>query len=493
VLFTPPTPTSVGTPTGDGAAVWPSYMPAGQNGIVMQNQAYFGCVEPGADGASVRAGSGGTTDLERNIGALGELWWVNTTGAALPARLNQANGLGYLPTGPNGHGAAGTTVPSVSANPSDTAGGMPTTLTGTTCGGGACSNCKKDIWNAVGPNGNDALENFKPTVNPQITGGYQWVVFMSRRMYGNIGVINPYASDPREANEIDVGATPRYPSPKKLWVAAINTTPGAGTDPSYPAFYLDGQELYAGNSRGYWVLPQCIVPTTVALETSSTVCTVDSDCCSTGPGTPAHCVLDIPIATNPPTKHCITTPATAVCSADGAACNVDGDCCNLASEGARCSGGVCKVPPPQGYPASESVSYDFQGTCSGGVVIADASQGQAPVWQYILTDQTVPAGTSIGITLQTAPTEAGLATATPATSYSISTTVTQPMTLSSPLIPSGMGFVAQPVDQYLRAQTPAQASQLWLRITVTLNASSNLQSAPTLISVQPTFDCLASE
>jgi hypothetical protein len=139
------------------------------------------------------------------------------------------------------------------------------------------------------------------------------------------------------------------------------------------------------------------------------------------------------------------------------------------------------------------VSYDFQGTCAGGVVIADASQGQAPVWQYILSDQTVPAGTSIGITLQTAPTEAGLATATPATSYSISTTVTQPMTLSSPLISSGMGFVAQPVDQYLRAQTPAQASQLWLRITVALNASSSLQLAPTLISVQPTFDCLASE
>jgi len=489
VLFTPPKPTTLGV-TGDGAAVWPSYMPAGQNGIVVQNQAYFGCVEPGADGASIRAGSGGTTDLERNMGALGELWWVNTSGTALPARLNQANGLGYLPTGPNGHGAAGTTVPSVSANPSDTAGGMPTTLTGTTCGGAACSNCKIDLWNAVGPNGNDALENFKPTVNPQTTGGYQWVVFMSRRMYGNIGVINPYASDPREANEIDVGATPRYPSPKKLWVAAINTTPGAGSDPSYPAFYLDGQELYAGNSRGYWVLPQCIVPS--ATRSAATVCTSSQDCCATGPGTPAACTLDIPIASNPPTKHCVPTTAI-MCSADGASCNVDGDCCNLISEGTRCSGGICQIPPPSGYPATESVSYDFQGTCSGGVVIGDASQGQSPVWQYIQTDQIVPAGTSIGITLQTAPTEAGLATAVSATPYSLTATTTAPMYLSSPLIPMGAGFVAQPVDQYLRALSPPQASQLWLRVTVTLNASPTLQSAPTLQSLLPTFDCLATE
>jgi hypothetical protein len=383
-------------------------------------------------------------------------------------------------------------VPSVSANPSDTAGGMPTTLAkmNTACGG-TCSNCKQDVWNAVGPtDGNDALENFKPTVNPQTTGGYQWVVFMSRRMYGNIGVINPYASDPREANEIDLGATPRYPSPKKLWVAAINTTPGAGTDPSYPAFYLEGQELYAGNSRGYWVLPQCIVPN--ATRSTATVCTSNQDCCSTGTGTPASCTLDIPIASNPPIKHCV--PNTAItCSGDGAACNVDGDCCNLVSEGARCSGGTCQVPPVTGYPPSETISYDFQGACAGGTVVGDASMGTAAVWQFIQSDQTIPAGTSITITLQTANTQAGLSAAMASTSYSISSTVVSPMYLASPQVPMGMTTVAQTVDNFLRSLTPAQASKTWLRVNVTLNSSSNRMSAPTLISLVPTFDCTANE
>jgi hypothetical protein len=51
------------------------------------------------------------------------------------------------------------------------------------------------------------------------------------------------------------------------------------------------------------------------------------------------------------------------------------------------------------------------------------------------------------------------------------------------------------IDYTLRhpASGAAQASQTWLRVTVTLNASSNRQSAPTLISLVPTFDCTAAE
>jgi hypothetical protein len=502
VLFTPPTPPS-GYPPNSGVAEWPSFMPAGNNGIVFQNRVAYDCQEPGADGASGgpnlgNGNNGGTGELQGNIGALGELWWVNTSGTPVPSRLANANGAGYLPTGKNAHGIAGSTVANTTlmcggaACGLDSSGGYPTWAQLSSSGGcaGGCGGCQTAAYLTALGNGNDALENFKPTVNPQVTGGYQWVVFMSRRMYGNVGVLNPYASNPRTTAEIQNTATPQYPESKKLWVAAMNATPMAGSDPSYPAFYLDGQELYAGNSRSYWVLPQCIVPS--ATRSTATVCTSNQDCCSTGTGTPASCTLDIPIATNPPTKHCVPNTSI-VCSADGAACNVDGDCCNLASEGTRCSGGLCTQPAVP-YPSSVNTTYDFQGTCSGGVVIGDASQGQAPVWRYIQSDEIIPAGTSITISLQTAATEAGLATAVPTTAYSLgSATITAPSYLSSPQVPVGMTTVAETVDQYLRAQSPAQASQLWLRATVTLNPSSDHQSAPTLISMEPTFDCSASE
>jgi hypothetical protein len=260
----------------------------------------------------------------------------------------------------------------------------------------------------------------------------------------------------------------------------MKASPAAGSDPSYPAFYLEGQELYSGNSRSYWVLPQCLP------AGSGTQCTATSDCCQT---MPTSCTLDVPITTNPPARHCVLNSAI-TCSANGAACNVDTDCCSVAS-GARCASGTCQIPMQAGYPSSETVSYDFPGTCTGGVVIGDASQGQAPVWEYIQSDQTVPAGTSITITLQTATTEAGLSGATATPSYSISSTVSAPSSLLSPQV--GSPAAAETVDQYLRSLTPAQASQLWLRVNITLTASSNLLSSPTLVSLVPTFDCLPSE
>jgi hypothetical protein len=498
VLFTPPASPS-GYPPNSGAAEWPSFMPAVQNGapvhgVVFQNRVVYNCNEPGADNA---AGSNnlanGTGEMQHNIGALGELWWVNTDGnVPVPVRLATANGSGYLPLGPNGHGVASTTVPSctgvnlltspacATANPSDSAGGIPTQTqlsNACTAAGGTCAagSCQAEVLSAMG-NGDDTQMNFKPTVNPQVTGGYQWVVFASRRMYGNVATINPWASNPRTTTEIRSGASPQYPEPKKLWVAAMNTNPATGSDPSYPPFYLEGQELYAGNSRSYWVLPQCIA------AASATACTSSQDCCQTAP---TSCVLDVPIATNPPTRHCVLNSAM-TCSADGAACNVDSDCCTVTTEGTRCASGTCQVPPQPGYPASETITYDFQGCSPSG------STGTATVWEFIQTDQIIPAGTSITISAQTAAGQtdggdpsAALSAATPSTPYTLTSTVSAPMFSTD----------VNTIDYTLRhpASGAAQASQTWLRVTVTLNASSNRQSAPTLISLVPTFDCTAAE
>jgi len=99
---------------------------------------------------------------------------------------------------------------------------------------------------------NDAIINFEPTVSPVHSGGYAWIVFVSRRLYGNVITAPPYESDPRRAD-----LTQAY-SPKKLWIAAIDLDAEPGTDPSYPAIYLPAQEIQASNSRGFWTSDPCI-------------------------------------------------------------------------------------------------------------------------------------------------------------------------------------------------------------------------------------------
>ena len=88
-------------------------------------------------------------------------------------------------------------------------------------------------------------------MNPIASGGYAWVVFTSRRMYGNVAQIAPWTSDPRHYPWLD------QVTDKKLWVAAVDLNAAPGTDASHPAFYLPGQELHAGNSRGYWTVAPC--------------------------------------------------------------------------------------------------------------------------------------------------------------------------------------------------------------------------------------------
>jgi hypothetical protein len=104
------------------------------------------------------------------------------------------------------------------------------------------------------PPRNDTTLNYEPTVNPISSGGYIWVVFTSRRAYGNVATTNPWLSDPRDYDNTQLANA----TTKKLWVAAIDLGAKPGTDPSHPAFYLPAQELLAGNSRGFWVLNPCL-------------------------------------------------------------------------------------------------------------------------------------------------------------------------------------------------------------------------------------------
>jgi hypothetical protein len=99
------------------------------------------------------------------------------------------------------------------------------------------------------------------------------MVFTSRRMYGNVATIDPWMSDPRDYDHT------KDPTTKKLWVAAIDLDVNSpefnikvGEDPSHPAFYLPGQELLAGNTRGFWAIDPC--------KSDGKKCESGVECCS---------------------------------------------------------------------------------------------------------------------------------------------------------------------------------------------------------------------
>jgi hypothetical protein len=235
-----------------GYPAWPAWLPD-SNGIVFHNT-----VAPGSESPISTWG-----------GAEAELWFVNVpdatnaTAQAVPAyALNGKlpNGASYLPT------------------------------------------------NAMHPD--DTVLNYEPTASPIASGGYFWVVFTSRRMYGNVATGDPY----------DVG-NGSYPVAKKLWVAAIDLHPIPGQDPSHPAFYLPGQELNAPNMRGFWVPAPC--------ASDGMSCSTGDECCG------GFC------QSMSGTLACSSTKPS--CAQEYEKCTQTSDCCG-AAQGYTCINSVCSAP-----------------------------------------------------------------------------------------------------------------------------------------------------
>jgi hypothetical protein len=150
--------------------------------------------------------------------------------------------------------------------------------------------------------------SYQPTVNPVSVGGYTWVVFFSPRDYGN-----------RMVSSTDATTQNR----KQLWVAAVDSSPTAGKDPSHPAFWLPGQDLTTTNMSGYWALEPC--------RGNGTSCDQGFECCT------GFCRPD------GSGKLTCSAPSSS-CSAIGEKCGGDGDCCD--SPSARCIGGFCAYAQP---------------------------------------------------------------------------------------------------------------------------------------------------
>jgi hypothetical protein len=172
----------------------------------------------------------------------------------------------------------------------------------------------------------DAVEgqmNYEPSVLPVALGGYYWVLFTSRRVYGN--TISPTSTAPSGANpwgtEID-------PSPrKKIWIAAIDIDHPTKADPSHPAFYLPGQELESGNMRAFAALAPC--------KADTVTCETGADCCG------GFCRETSRSADGVPTLACVPPPVN-MCSNTYELCKTAMDCCDPAN---LCINGRCASPP----------------------------------------------------------------------------------------------------------------------------------------------------
>ncbi len=179
-------------------------------------------------------------------------------------------------------------------------------------------------------NTEDAHMNYEPTALPVAVGGYYWVVFTSRRAYGNTiyrGANSLSSSDVPFDNSLDAkGGTKGYR--KKLWVAAIDINGTAGADISHPAFFLEGQEMEAGNMRGFWALDAC--------KSDGNNCDSGDECCG------GFC-RQINNADGGSGKMCVPPPTG--CAQDGEKCAIAADCCNAPS-GAKCINGFCAMPTP---------------------------------------------------------------------------------------------------------------------------------------------------
>jgi hypothetical protein len=271
---------SCGAPDGGTACSGtPPYTFAGLRQLYSDSSRYPGWPAFLPDSAAlvfhntVAAGTCVDCEIATWQGARAEIWWTNVPAAtavtpASPVRLDALNGFAgatsYLPTN--------------ASHPDDTA------------------------------------VNYEPTVNLIASGGYYWVVFTTRRMYGNVAAGDPYDN-----------GNGTYPVPKKLWVAALDISGTPGKDISHPAFYLPGQELNAGNMRGFWVVNPC--------EPNGTACLTGDECCNgfCRPGDGGGLVC-----TNQPPG----------CSNEFEKCSTDADCCGQA-QGYKCINGHCASPGSQ--------------------------------------------------------------------------------------------------------------------------------------------------
>jgi hypothetical protein len=143
-----------------------------------------------------------------------------------------------------------------------------------------------------------------PRFSPFHQGGYFWLVFTSRREYGNDVVGSPRGGF----------GSGRPSSNAQLWIAAID--PSREFDPSFAPYWLPGQDVNGSNIDAQWA--------TTACRSTGESCDVDGDCCSDVCSAAGVC----------------TPPPPDACRLAGETCSESADCC----EGLACVGRLCSPP-----------------------------------------------------------------------------------------------------------------------------------------------------
>jgi hypothetical protein len=155
----------------------------------------------------------------------------------------------------------------------------------------------------------DLHQHYYPTVSPVAAGGYFWAFFDSIRHYGNKGIA------------------------RQLWGTAIQISPDGTylTDPSFPAFYVTGQDFNTGNHRAFTALDPC--------KQDGDSCTSGIDCCG------GFCYLDGPAELAEPVGTCSPKKKIMECSRQDERCSAASDCCtdDPTAPAVTCIAGFCAV------------------------------------------------------------------------------------------------------------------------------------------------------
>lgn len=260
---------------------WPAFFPDG-NSVAFHRQTSQGNE------------SNNTGALKTRRGAKAQIHWTSITDANHATALNWLNGL---------DDDGNSYLPKLKA---------PFSIT--------CTADSTQVGQIDNEHADDANHNYEPTISPIPSGGYAWVVFTSRRMYGNVATLPPFCSDPRGVDLIENVTT------KKLWVAAVDLSAKPGEDGSHPAFYLPGQELLAGNSQGFWVFDPC--------KADGENCESGDQCCG-GFCRPSG---------EDGALVCSEAPPDATCSEVQERCEARADCCDPTH---NCINGFCAQPQPK--------------------------------------------------------------------------------------------------------------------------------------------------
>jgi len=152
--------------------------------------------------------------------------------------------------------------------------------------------------------GAGATDGYWPTFAPYVTTEadgrrYFWMAFYARRDYGNEWLGS------------------RGSGRRQLWVAAIDTEPSSGVDPSFVPYWLPGQSTASSNFSAFWAPEAC--------RATGAACSLASECCSDRCDSGAMGELT---CTAPPPEECRVA---------GMSCGGDGDCCS----DYRCDANVC--------------------------------------------------------------------------------------------------------------------------------------------------------